>query len=71
MEPNDLLGAATRLKQGLLAKASPWRILDSDFQNDIAVLSAISALEKTPLYIIMNVVNETIKTGDIISRKGN
>lgn len=38
MNPNALLGAVTRLKQGLLAKATNVEYLDSDFQNDIAVL---------------------------------
>lgn len=46
MEPNALLGAATRLKQGLLAKATNGEYLDSDFQNDIAVLSADQRIEK-------------------------
>lgn len=46
MEPNALLGAATRLKQGLLAKATNGEYLDSDFQNDIAVLSADQRIDK-------------------------
>jgi len=46
VEPNALLGAATQLKQGLLAKATNGEYLDSDFQNDIAVLYADQRIEK-------------------------
>lgn len=46
MEPSALLEAATRLKQGLLAKATSGEYLDNDFQNDIAVLSMDQRIEK-------------------------
>lgn len=46
MESNTLLIAATRLKQGLLAKATDGEYSDNDFQNDLAVLSADQHIEK-------------------------
>ena len=41
-----MLIAATRLKQGLLAKATDGEYSDNDFQNDLAVLSADQHIEK-------------------------
>lgn len=46
METNTLLEAATRLKQGLLAKATNGEYSDSDFQKDRAVLSSDQRIEK-------------------------
>lgn len=54
-----------------IGKSIQWKILDSDFQNDIAILSANQHVGKMLPPYIMKVVNETVKAGDIISRKGN
>jgi len=51
MEPNALLGADTRLKQGLLAKETNGEYLDNDFQNGIAVLSADQRIDKCYPYL--------------------
>lgn len=46
METRALLEAATRLKQGLLAKATNGEYRDSDFQSDIAILASDQRVEK-------------------------
>lgn len=57
MEISALLESATRLKQGLLAKAISGEYVDSDFQSDIAVLSANQRIEKCYLYVICDIIN--------------
>ena len=55
MEQTTLLEAATRLKQGLLAKATDGEYSDKDFQKDISVLSADQRIEKMlPVSVRMN-----------------
>ena len=46
MEARALLEAATRLKQGLLAKATDGEYRDSDFQSDISILTSDQWVEK-------------------------
>ena len=46
MEARALLEAATRLKQGLLAKATDGEYRDSDFQSDISILTSDQRVEK-------------------------
>ena len=46
MDARALLEAATRLKQGLLAKATNGEYRDSDFQSDVAILASDQRVEK-------------------------
>ena len=56
MEARALLEAATRLKQGLLAKATDGEYRDSDFQSDISILTSDQWVEKMlPVSIRANI----------------
>lgn len=57
MEISSLLESATCLKQGLLVKAISGEYADGDFQSDIAVLSSNQRIEKTPPYVICDIIN--------------
>ena len=55
MEVDTLLEAATRLKQGLLAKATDGEYSDKDYTSDLKVLSSDQHISKLlPVFVRAN-----------------
>ena len=63
MDTSELLDVASRFKHGLLAKATDGIYSNTEFQNDLAILSSENHIEKLLPSII-----KTSKTADDFRR---